>query len=164
MGTPAVVHFAIVWPTSFAAPLFAPECPESWLAHWETKFTSKSRIQSDSAAFFFTTLLFQWDFSHRKFPGESQLWQSRATQPMVHAGCFSFFHNTPNSDKNYGIFNVRTHVNACNCTRGCRDTVESLHWKLILGEKTLAAPENWTPSAVCRRDALPTELHPHPER
>ena len=24
---------------------------------------------------------------------------------------------------NYGIFNVRTDVNACDCTRGCTDTV-----------------------------------------
>ena len=47
----------------------------------------------DLAFFFFTTVLSQWDFSHGKFglltPQESQLRQSRATQPTVHAGCFS---------------------------------------------------------------------------
>ena len=52
-------------------------------------------------------------------PGESQLRRSRATQPTVHAGCF---HNPPNSDIDYGIFNVRTDVNARDCTRGCTDT------------------------------------------
>ena len=41
----------------------------------------------------FKTVLSQWDFSPGKFGllfhGESQLRQSRATQPTVHAGCFS---------------------------------------------------------------------------
>ena len=31
-------------------------------------------------------------------------------------------HNPPNSDRDYSIFIVRTNVNACDCTRGCRDT------------------------------------------
>ena len=39
--------------------------------------------------FFSTTVLFLWDFSHGKSPRESQLRQSRATQPRVHSGCFS---------------------------------------------------------------------------
>ena len=42
---------------------------------------------------FFTIVLCQWDFFHRKFglpsPGKAQLRQSRATQPKVHAGCLS---------------------------------------------------------------------------
>ena len=41
----------------------------------------------------FTTVMSLWDFSHGEiwvaFPGESQLRQSRATQPTVHTGCFS---------------------------------------------------------------------------
>ena len=41
------------------------------------------------------------------FPRESQLRQSHATQPIVHAG---------------RIFNVGTDVNACDCTQGCADT------------------------------------------
>ena len=36
---------------------------------------------------------------------------------------FECFHNPPNSDMDYGIFNVHTDVNACDCTRGCTDTV-----------------------------------------
>ena len=35
---------------------------------------------------------------------------------------FQCFHNPPNSDMNYRIFNVRTDVNACDCKRGCTDT------------------------------------------
>ena len=31
-------------------------------------------------------------------------------------------HNPPNSDMDYRIFIVRTHVNACDCTWGCPDT------------------------------------------
>ena len=42
----------------------------------------------------------------------------------------------------YGIFNVHTDVNACDCTLGCTD--KCLHWKLTLGEKSLAAPGNRT--------------------
>ena len=42
---------------------------------------------------------------------------------------FQCFHNPPNSDMDYGIFNVRTDVNACDCTRGS----ESLLCKLTLG-------------------------------
>ena len=53
-------------------------------------------------------------------PEESQLRQSRTTQPTVHAGCFR---NLPNSDMDYGIFDGRTDVNVCNCTQGCTDTV-----------------------------------------
>ena len=57
------------------------------------------------------------------------------------------FHNPPNSDLDYGIFTVRTDVNACDCTRGCTDTVREsalktdreknplLHW----GIKTASA-------------------------
>ena len=40
------------------------------------------------------------------FPGESQLRQSRATHPTVHAGCFWCFHNPSTSDVDYRIFNV----------------------------------------------------------
>ena len=36
---------------------------------------------------------------------------------------FECFHNLPNSDMDYGIFNVRVDINACDCTRGFTDTV-----------------------------------------
>ena len=60
-----------------------------------------------------------WDI-RVALPGESQLRQSSATQPTVHAG--KCFHNPPKSDMDYGIFNVRTDVNACGCTQGCTGT------------------------------------------
>ena len=55
------------------------------------------------------------------FSGESQLPQSRYP---TYSACWMFqcFHNPPNSDVGYGIFNVRTDVNACDCTRWCTDT------------------------------------------
>ena len=56
-------------------------------------------------------------------PGESQLRQSRATQPTVHAECLSVSISHQNSNLDYGIFNVCTYANACDCTRGCTDTV-----------------------------------------
>ena len=33
------------------------------------------------------------------------------------------------------IFNVRTDINACDCTRGCRDTVEESALKVDSGRK-----------------------------
>ena len=45
----------------------------------------------------------------------------------------------------YRIFNVRTDINACDCTRGCMDTRKRrFHWKFTLLEKSLAAPGNRT--------------------
>ena len=43
----------------------------------------------------------------------------------TYGACWVFhcFHNSPNSDTNYGIFDVRTEVNECDCARGCTDTV-----------------------------------------
>ena len=45
----------------------------------------------------------------------------------------------------YGIFNVHTDVNACECTLGCADTVRESALKIDSGEgKSLAAPGNRT--------------------
>ena len=50
-----------------------------------------------------------------------------------------------NSDMDYhGIFNVRTDVNACDCTQGCTDTLRESALKLTLWEKSLSMPGNWT--------------------
>ena len=58
--------------------------------------------------------------------------------PTHGACCFLFyffkcFHNPPNSDRDYGIFNVRTDVNVCDCARGCTDTVRESALKVISG-------------------------------
>ena len=118
------------------------------------------------------------------FPRGSQLQQSRATQPTMHAGCFVCLHIPPNFDMDHRIFNVRTYVNACGCTRRCTDTVRESAQKVDWESKSLAAPGNGiclsgvpvrhsinratSPTegtlisafAACRFDTLSTELHP----
>ena len=64
----------------------------------------------------------------------------------------------------YGIFNVRTDINACDCTRGCTDTVRESALKVDFGRKKNLAHRRIEPtSAACRSDALTTELHPRPK-
>ena len=65
-----------------------------------------------------------------------------------------------------GIFNVRTDVNACDCTQrlcGRRKRVCAERW---LGGGGNPQPHRGIEpaSAACRSDALPTELHPRPKR
>ena len=63
---------------------------------------------------------------------------------------FQCFRNPPNSDMDYGVFNVRTDVNACDCAGGCMTTKESLH-----REKNPLPHRGIEPaSAACRSDAL----------
>ena len=50
---------------------------------------------------------------------------------------FGCFHNPPKSNMDYGIFNARTDVNACDCTRGCTDTVRESALKVDSGRKIL---------------------------
>ena len=87
------------------------------------------------------------------FPGESQLQQSRATQPTMHAGCLSVLHNPSNSDIDYRIFNVSTDVTACGCTRGCTDTVRVSVLKVDSGRKIPCRTEE---SNLPQRRAGPT--------
>ena len=48
---------------------------------------------------------------------------------------FQCFHNPLNSDMDCGIFNVHTNANACDCTRGCADTVRESALKVDSGRK-----------------------------
>ena len=85
-----------------------------------------------------------------------QLYCPKGISPMGNSGClprgkpaatesryptygacwvFDCFHNPPNSDMDYGIFNVRPYVNACDCTRGCTDTVRESALKVDSGRK-----------------------------
>ena len=73
-----------------------------------------------------------------------QLYCPNGTSPVGNSGClprgkpeptesrylalgscwaFKCFHYPPNSDMDHGIFDVRTEINACDCARGCTDTV-----------------------------------------
>ena len=61
----------------------------------------------------------------------------------------------------YQIFNVRAHVNACDCTRGCANTSGESALKADSGKKNPLPHWGIEPAlAACRSDALPAELHP----
>ena len=94
---------------------------------------------------FFKQLSSHWDFSHGKF-GLLSLGKGscdRVAPPNLPCILVVFFHIPPNSDINYRIFNVCTDVNACNCTRGCRDTVR---------ESALRV-NSWRKIPCCTRDS-----------
>ena len=109
--------------------------------------------------FIFTTVFCPGEFlpweCRVPFPGERQLRQSRATQPSVNAE-YLCFRNPPNSDMDYRIFNVHKHVNACDCTRGCTDTVRESVLKVDSGRKIPCCTGE---SAACRSHAVPADLH-----
>ena len=73
-----------------------------------------------------------WE-SQVAFPGGKQA----ATVTLPYGACWVFycFHNPPNSDMDYEIFNVRIDVNACDCTQGCMDTVREPALKVDSGRK-----------------------------
>ena len=85
----------------------------------------------------------------------------------TYGACWVFWclHNPSNSAMDYGIFNVRTDVNACDCTRGCTDTLKEPAMKVTSGRKNPLPRRGIEPAtAACRSDALPTDLHPHAVR
>ena len=91
------------------------------------------------------------------FPGESQLRQSRSTQPTVHAGCFSvsIIHRTLTwTTGSLTCAQVLMHAFAHGAVR--------THRKLTLGEKSLAAPGNRTSVSGVTVWCSANELHPHP--
>ena len=116
--------------------------PKKTIVLWSHRLTLRSqsgRTESRLACFFVVVFFFfflsavyncivpmkflAWEI-RVAISEESQLRQSPATQPTVHALCFSVFYNPPNSDMECRIFNVRTDVNVCDCIRGCTDTVK----------------------------------------
>ena len=76
-------------------------------------------------------------------------------------------HNPPSSDVDYGIFNVRTDVNACDCTRGCTDTVRLRESALKVDSGRKIPCRTGESNLRLRRAGpmpYPTELHPHPTK
>ena len=67
-------------------------------------------------------------------PGKPAATESRYPS---YGACWAFWclHNPPNSDMDYGIFNVRTDVNACDCAWGCTDTLRESALKADSGRK-----------------------------
>ena len=59
----------------------------------------------------------------------------------------------------YGIFNVRTDANACDCTMGCTDTVRESALKVDSGRKITRRPGNRT---CVGGVPVPTDLYPYP--
>ena len=107
--------------------------PQTTYTHTRA-LTQTTRIRTQTTlthtlffCFFGTTVLSQRDFSQGKIgllsPARGKPAAIESRYP-TYGACwvFSCFHNPPNSDMDYGIFNVRTDVNACDCTRGCTDT------------------------------------------
>ena len=88
------------------------------------------------------------------FPRESQLRQSHATQPIVHAGCLSvsIIRRTLTWTTDYGIFTVHTDVNVCHCTWACTDTVRKSALKVDPGRKI---PRRTRQLNLCRQHAGP---------
>ena len=130
-------------------------CPlDFWMSlcnapKWVLKTKKKSFVQ-----LYGSNGIFPWEI-RVAFPGESQLRQRRATQPTVHAGCFSVSIIPLRSDMDCRIFNVRTEVNACNCTRGCTDTRKRVCIERWLWEKNPLPHRGIEPdSAAWRSDAL----------
>ena len=96
-------------------------------------------------------------------PGESQLWKSHATQPMVHAECFSVSIISQTLTWTTESISVRTNVNACNCTWGCTDTCKRVCTERWLWERNLLLYQGTkSASAASLSDALPTELCTYP--
>ena len=103
--------------------------------HFETNLSFKTRGSAKdtksqlidrgrvlpSILFYFTTLLSHWDFSKGKFgllsPGKPAATESRYPTYVAY-WVFKCFCDQPNSDTDYGIFNVHTDINACDSTRG----------------------------------------------
>ena len=84
----------------------------------------------------------------------------------TYGACWMFlcFHNLPNSAMDYGIFNVRTDVNACECTQGVYWHPKRVSTESWLWEKNPLPHQGIKPAlAACQSDALPTELHPRPD-
>ena len=75
----------------------------------------------------------------------------------TYGACWVFccFFNPPNSEMDYGIFNVRTDGNACDCTRGCTNTSKRVCTESWLLEKNPGPHRGIEPaSAACQSDAL----------
>ena len=64
----------------------------------------------------------------------------------------------------YGIFNVRTDVNACDCTRGCTDTVRDSALKADWEKNPLPHRGMEPVPAASRSDALQIKLPPPPPK
>ena len=96
------------------------------------------------------------------FPGESQLRQSRTTQPTVHDGCFSVSINRRTLTWTTGFLRCAETLMREIAHGGVRTHVRESAQKVDSGRKIPCRTGESMLSAACRSDALPTELHLHP--
>ena len=77
---------------------------------------------------------------------------------LTYGACWVFkcFYNPPKSDMDCGIFNVRTNVNACDCTQGCTDIARESALKVDSGRKI---PCRTGGSNLLRKSAGPMLYH-----
>ena len=99
-------------------------------------------LENELLFFFFFTFyncLFQLDLSSGKFglPSSGEKLAATESRYPTYGACwvFYYFHNRPNSDMDYGIFNVHTDVIACNCTLEYTHTVRESALKVDSGRK-----------------------------
>ena len=101
--------------------------------------------------------------SKGNFPREGQQWQRCATQPILHAGCFSIsiIHQTLTwITGSLTCAQMLTHATACGGVwTHVRVYTESWYWEKNVLPHRWMEPESEV--LVCRSDTLPTELHPH---
>ena len=78
------------------------------------------------------------------FPFSNNNQQIDYSVAVVHAGyVYVAMYNLPNSDMGYRIFNVRTDVNACDCTQGCMDTERQSALKIYSRKKKKKKLPHW---------------------
>ena len=89
------------------------------------------------------------------FPGEIQLWQSRATYPTVHAGCFSVFIIHQTLTWTTGSLTCTQMLMQAIACGGCTNTRKRVFTECWLGEKKPLPHRGIEPaSAAWRSDAL----------
>ena len=108
-----------------------------------------------------------WEFSGCFLRGKPAATESR--YPTYDA-CWLFqcVHNPPKFDTDYRILNVRTYAYACNCTRGCTDTVREFSLKVDsrrkiprrTGESNL--PQQCDGPTLYQPSYIPISTAPHP--
>ena len=127
--------------------LFCPQCRQCLRDTWKLVITHFSppflfcllcfspvpaARRTQSQDFQTPSVLSHGDFAREKF-SERQLRRGRATQPTVHARCFSVFILHRTLTWTTGFFNVRTDILSYDCTRGCTDIVREFASKVDSG-------------------------------
>ena len=123
-----------------AGVIFSLHCQwEIWRQHAAQSWDAADNGALNSCAHQPLTLFYIWGFLPWEirvaFPRESQLWQSCATQPTMHGGCFSVSIIHQSLAWTTGSLTCAQMLMHAIAHKGVKTSWESLHWKLTLGEK-----------------------------